>query len=87
MSDNNMNEIKRLFEKKYNCIIKEKIAEGGYGKVYLGYLKNKIKVAIKIMIVEKNDQYKNKKLLMNVIWQNHLKLFTLYILFQLHKII
>ena len=61
MSDNNMNEIKRLFEKKYNCIIKEKIAEGGYGKVYLGYLKNKIKVAIKIMIVEKNDQYKNKK--------------------------
>jgi serine/threonine protein kinase len=61
MSDNNINEIKRLFEKKYNCIIKEKIAEGGYGKVYLGYLKNKIKVAIKIMIVEKNDQYKNKK--------------------------
>ena len=53
-------DIKKLLEKKYECKIKQKIGEGGYGYVFLGSLKNNSKIAIKIMIVEKDNKVKNK---------------------------
>ena len=49
-----------VLKKKYNLKIIEIIGHGGFGNVYLGELHNNIKVAIKVIVIEKTNKIKIK---------------------------